>query len=81
MTEINKGKCRIAAGLAPLMSWLYDAGVLSVCGYDEIVHCTREFFCETFTEYEVKDFDDELKEYIAEYEGVRFFTLVPKEVQ
>ena len=74
---MNDGKVKIAAGLIPLMRWLYDSGIICVGGSMDTVHVTEEFFRETFPVYEVSERNN--PEYPYElsynYNGVQFFAL------
>lgn len=73
--KLSEGKCKIAAGLVPLVKWLYDNGVIAVSGGTLDVHLEEKVFRATFEEYEVRDRESE--EYPFElstmFDGVKFF--------
>jgi len=75
---MNEGKVKIAAGLVPLMQWLYSAGVLSVDGYSGRVHVNESFFRSTFNVFQTEEWDEKTDKLSYTFEGVEFFTLVDK---
>ena len=75
---MNEEKVKIAADLMPILSLLYDGGIITVDGGMKGVQCTEEFFRETFPVYEVyprKNSDYAPYELNYRYNGVLFFAL------
>ena len=79
MTEII---AVLALAIQPMTRYLYEKGVISISGDKDAIHCTNELFFSLFKRYKVNpDRAGPYAEVFEEMEGVRFFTLIDKEVK
>lgn len=72
--EHNVERVKVAAGLCPILGYLYGKGIIAVHGYENSVHVTQEFFKETFPMWSTEDYGD-VKYLTYMYEGVKFFAI------
>ena len=77
MVEITK-ECVLA--IQPMVRYLWKEGVIHIDGCSNEIHCTNTFFFKAFKEFKLKERSDEYVTAFHDEDGIRWFCLIPKEV-
>jgi len=70
-----------ALAIQPMVQYLYRNGIIAVEGFNNEIHCNKDFFFSAFkgAEITVKEHSAEFDALYVEHEGAKFFALVGKE--